>query len=136
MCWEHNESMDAEAARAFLLKLPHVVETGSMTKRWGDKIVFRVGDQADGGTMFAQFDFEQDGRVILSFAAGREHFDELLEVEGVAPAPYRARIFWVRLEDWNAFRRNELEALLRRAHTLTFAKLPKRVREAIASSGL
>ncbi len=83
--------MNAETAREFIRSLPHVVETASDTKRWGDKIVFRVGDQAVGGKMFAQFDLEADGRAILSFAADPEGFRELIEFDGVIPAPYRAR---------------------------------------------
>jgi predicted DNA-binding protein (MmcQ/YjbR family) len=124
--------MDAERARAFLLTLAHVVETGSETRRWGDKLVFRVGAQTDGGKMFAQFDFAEDGRGVLSFAAGPDRFHELLERDGVAPAPYRARIHWVALEHWNVFRRGELEELLRRAHALTHAKLSKRTRDLLA----
>jgi predicted DNA-binding protein (MmcQ/YjbR family) len=127
--------MDAERARAFLLTLPHVVETGSETRRWGDKLVFRVGAQADGGRMFAQFDFAEDGRGVLSFAAGPDRFQELLERDGVAPAPYRARIHWVALERWDVFGRAELEELLRRAHALTHAKLSKRTRGLLAASG-
>jgi len=107
--------MNAEHARAFFLKLPHVVESGSATPRWGDKLVFRVGAQKDGGKMFAQFDFAEDGRAILSFAAGPEGFRELLERPRVLPAPYRARIHWVALESWNIFNRIELEELLRYA---------------------
>jgi predicted DNA-binding protein (MmcQ/YjbR family) len=126
-------SMDAERARAFLLTLPYVVETGSETRRWGDKLVFRVGAEADGGKMFAQFDFEEDGRAVLSFAAGPEGFRELLERDGVVPAPYRARIYWVALEGWDVLPRAELQELLRRAHALTYAKLPRKVRELIGS---
>jgi predicted DNA-binding protein (MmcQ/YjbR family) len=121
--------MDAERARAFLLKLPHVVETQSDTERWGSKLVFRTADRAIGGQMFAQFDFGEDGRATLSFAAGPERFHELLEIDGVVPAPYRARIHWVALERWNAFSRAELEALLRHAHAITSAKLPKRAKK-------
>jgi predicted DNA-binding protein (MmcQ/YjbR family) len=126
--------MDAERTRAFLLTLPHVVETGSVTRRWGDKLVFRVGAQADGGKMFAQFDFVEDGRAVLSFAVGPDRFHELLERDSVAPAPYRARIHWVALEHWDAFGRGELEELLGRAHALTHAKLSKRTRGLLASS--
>jgi predicted DNA-binding protein (MmcQ/YjbR family) len=100
--------MNAEQTRTFILTLPHVIETGSMTKRWGDKLVFRVGAQAGGGKMFAQFDFVEDGRAILSFAIALEH--------------------------WNVFRRGELEELLRRAHALTYTRLPKRTRESLAAS--
>jgi predicted DNA-binding protein (MmcQ/YjbR family) len=85
--------------------------------------------------MFAQFDFAEDGRAVLSFAAGPEGFRELLEKEGVVPAPYRARIHWVGLEHWNVFPQRELEELLRRAHVLIYAKLPKRTRELLAASG-
>ena len=127
--------MDAERARVFLLTLPHVVETGSETRRWGDKLVFRVGAQTDSGKMFAQIDFAEDGRAVLSFAAGPERFRELVEREGVIPAPYRARIHWVALEHWGVSRRGELEELLRHAHVLTYAKLPKRTRNRLAASG-
>lgn len=127
--------MDAERARTFLLTLPYVVETGSETRRWGDKLVFRVGAEADGGKMFAQFDFEEDGRAVLSFAAGPEGFRELLERDAVVPAPYRARIYWVALEGWDVLPQAELQELLRRAHALTYAKLPKRVRDLIGSIG-
>jgi predicted DNA-binding protein (MmcQ/YjbR family) len=51
-----------------------------------------VGSQEGGGKIFAQFDFEEDGRAVLSFAAGPERFRQLLEKEGVIPAPYRAHI--------------------------------------------
>jgi predicted DNA-binding protein (MmcQ/YjbR family) len=128
------KGMDAEWTRAFLLTLAHVVETGSQTRRWGDKLVFRVGAQADGGKMFAQFDFAEDKRAVLSFAAGPDRFREILERDGVVPAPYRARIHWIALKHWNVFRRAELEELLRRAHALTYAKLPKRTRDLLAAS--
>jgi predicted DNA-binding protein (MmcQ/YjbR family) len=82
--------------------------------------------------MFAQFDFDNDGRVILSFAAGPERFHELLEVEGVLPARYGARIHWIVLAHWNVFRRIELENLLRHAHALTYAKLPQRTKDMLA----
>jgi hypothetical protein len=50
--------------------------------------------------MFAQFDFTEDGRAVLSFAAGSDRFREILERDGVVPAPYRARIYWIALEHW------------------------------------
>ncbi|HTC75382.1 MAG TPA: hypothetical protein VK684_07380, partial [Edaphobacter sp.] len=101
----------------------------------GDKLIFRVGAQAEGGKMFAQIDFAEDGPAVSSFAAGPERIRDLLEREGVIPAPYRARIHWVALEHWDVFRRGELEDLLRRAHGLTYAKLPKRTRDLLAAPG-
>ena len=120
--------MDAESIRAFVLSLPHVVETATDTKQWGDKIVFRIGDQAMGGKMFAQIDFEKDGRAILSFAAGPDRFHELIERDGVIPAPYRARLYWVALLHWDAPSSSELKDLLSTARELTLAKLPKQTR--------
>jgi predicted DNA-binding protein (MmcQ/YjbR family) len=127
--------MDAERTRAFLSTLPHVVESTSDTTRWGDKIVFRVGDQAAGGTMFSQIHFEKDRRAILSFAADPERFHELIEIDGVIPAPYRARLHWVALMRWNAISDSELKELLRGARDLTFAKLPKRTRDSLELAG-
>jgi predicted DNA-binding protein (MmcQ/YjbR family) len=98
--------MDAEIAREFLLKLPDVVET----MQWGANLVFWVGDKAIGGKMFALLNLDGDGKAVLSFAAGPERYAELVEVEGVIPAPYMARIYWVALEDWNALRVAELRS--------------------------
>jgi predicted DNA-binding protein (MmcQ/YjbR family) len=121
--------MDTETTRTFLRSLPHVVETVSETTRWGNKLVWRVGEQSIGGKMCAQIDFEEDGRAVLSFAADPERFHELIEKDGIVPAPYRARLHWVALERWNAVGDQELKDLLRQAVELTFAKLPRRIRE-------
>jgi predicted DNA-binding protein (MmcQ/YjbR family) len=127
--------MDAERTREFLSTLPHVVETAADTTRWGDKLVFRVGDQAAGGKMFSQIDFETDGRAILSFAADPEQFHELIGLDGLIPAPYRARLHWVALMRWDVLRDSELKALLRVARDLTFARLPKRTRDLLTKGG-
>jgi predicted DNA-binding protein (MmcQ/YjbR family) len=127
--------MDAEGVRRFIRSLPYAVETASDAARWGDKIVFRAGDQAAGGKMFCQIDFEKDGRAILSFAAGPERFEELIAIEGLIPAPYRARLHWVALMRWDAIGESALKGLLRDAMTLTFAKLPKRTRDSLTRGG-
>jgi predicted DNA-binding protein (MmcQ/YjbR family) len=120
--------MDAEIIREYLLQLPEVVET----MQWGANLVFWVGDKAIGGKMFALLNLDGDGKAVLSFAAGPERYDELLEQEGVIPAPYMARIYWVALEHWDALRAVELRELLRHARDLTEAKLPKRTKDVLA----
>jgi len=120
--------MDAEQARAFLLSLPHVLET----EQWGHNLVFWVGDKAIGGKMFALINLDGDGKAIASWAAGAERFAELAEIDGLIPAPYMARIFWIAAERWNVFRNSEWQQELRAAHALTFAKLPAKVRTALA----
>jgi predicted DNA-binding protein (MmcQ/YjbR family) len=116
--------MDAEQARAFLLTLPHVVET----EQWGHNLVFWVGDKAIGGKMFALVDLNKGIHGKISYAAGAEHFAELVEIEGLYPAPYFARIFWIAAERWDVFRNAEWKEELRAAHAITLAKLPPKVR--------
>jgi predicted DNA-binding protein (MmcQ/YjbR family) len=121
--------MDAERIRAFLLTLPHVVET----RQWGNNLVFWVGDKAIGGKMFALINLDDPGprlaRSDLMFAANPERFHELLEVEGIIPAPYLARAKWVALEQTSVLSRIELEELLREANAIVLSKLPLRVRK-------
>jgi predicted DNA-binding protein (MmcQ/YjbR family) len=120
--------MDAESTRAFLLRLPSVVET----LQWGNNLVFWVGDKAIGGKMFAVIDLDGNGRPVMSFAAGVEGGAELLEIDGIVPAPYLARAHWVALERWDALRKSDLEARLRAAREIVEAKLPKKTRDVLA----
>ncbi len=129
--------MDAERIRAYLLTLPHAVET----MQWGANLVFWVGDKAIGGKMFALVNLDnlnsdqgqqQKTSAVISYAAGPERYPELLEVEGIFPAPYMARIFWVAAEHWSVFRAPQWEQELRAAHRLTLAKLPPRTRAVLA----
>ena len=132
-------SMDAERARAFLLSLPHVVET----QQWGNNLVFWVGDKAIGGKMFCLLDLDHAGQTtsarqgvratpMLSYPAGAERYAELLEREGFSPAPYLARIFWVAVERWSSLHNAEWEEELRAAHAIVRDKLPARTREVLA----
>ena len=123
--------MDAERVRAFVLALPHVEET----HQWGDNLVFWVGDKAIGGKMFALLSLEPGGghsNVVLSLSAGPERFNEFLEQEDIIPAPYMARLHWIGLQRWDALQARELEAALTAAHAMTYAKLPRRVKEVLA----
>jgi len=119
--------MDAERAREFLLTMPHVCET----KQWGENLVFWTGDKAIGGKMFCLLNLDAGGGGVISFAAGAERFYELVERDGLIPAPYMARIFWVAAEGWSSLRNAEWEELLRAAHEMVFAKLPPRTRAAL-----
>jgi predicted DNA-binding protein (MmcQ/YjbR family) len=120
--------MDAERVREYLLKLPHVAET----MQWGANLVFWVGDKAIGGKMFALLNLDDDQQGVLSFAAGPERYAELLETEGVYPAPYLARAHWVAIRHWGVLRSSELEELLKSGHGLVYAKLPKKTRDVLA----
>jgi predicted DNA-binding protein (MmcQ/YjbR family) len=120
--------MDVEQIRSFLLGLPHVAET----MQWGANLVFWTADKAIGGKMFALANLEPDGRGVISFCAGQERYAELLEREGVLPAPYFARAYWVAAERWDVFRPSEWKAELTAAHSIVAARLPRKTRDILA----
>jgi predicted DNA-binding protein (MmcQ/YjbR family) len=120
--------MNIEALRTWLLTLPHVEET----MQWGDNLVFWVGDKAIGGKMFALANLSADSHGVLSFAARPERYAELLEVEGVFPAPYMARNYWIAIERYDVFSSNALKEHLRNAHSVIYNKMPKRTKDVLA----
>jgi predicted DNA-binding protein (MmcQ/YjbR family) len=120
--------MDNERIREFCLGLAHVTESVN----WGHHLVFWVGDKAIGGRMFAVIDIDGTGDGVLSFHCGPERFHELVEVEGIIPAPYSAKQFWVMVKRWDAMRPRDYEEELRNAHALIFAKLTKRTKDILA----
>ncbi len=120
--------MDNERVRAFCMGLPHVTETVN----WGHHLVYWVGDKAIGGKMFAMTNLDGIGTGVLWFHCGGERFHELLETEGIIPAPYLAKAYWVTLEGWDMLRSRAIEEELRQAHALIYEKLPKRVKTVLA----
>ncbi len=120
--------MDNERIREFCLSLPHVTET----LNWGHHLVYWVGSREMGGKMFAMTDLEGAGNGVLWFHCGAERFYELVEREGIEPAPHLTRAYWVAVERWDALRPREIEDELRRAHALILAKLPKRTQALLA----
>ncbi|MDP9324357.1 MAG: MmcQ/YjbR family DNA-binding protein [Acidobacteriota bacterium] len=99
--------------------------------QWGADLVFKVG-----GKMFAVAATEPSARHRLSFKCSDETFTELLEIDGIDPAPYLARAKWVALERLDTIGDRELEARLREAYDLVFAKLTKKDQARIASGGV
>lgn len=122
--------MDAESLRAYLLSLPDVAET----MQWGDNLVYWIPDKAIGGKMFALASLSPDHSAVLSFAAGPERFAELVEIDGVRPAPYLARAHWVAIETWDTLPAAELKEHLRHARDLVCEKLPRRTKDLLALS--
>jgi len=120
--------MDNERIREFCLSLPHVTEGVS----WGHHLVFWVGDKAVGGKMFALIHLDDQGTGVVWFHAGAERYQELLETEGIIPAPYMAKAFWVTVERWDVLRQRQWEEELRLAHGLIYEKLPRRTKTVLA----
>ena len=115
--------MDPEAIRKYCLSLPHVTEK----VQWGNDLLFCIG-----GKMFAVAALDAKYPTKLSFKCTPEKFAELVESEGIIPAPYVARYHWVALEDWDALPQKELKELLKTAYQLVHDKLPKKVKAGLA----
>ena len=120
--------MDNERIREICLSLPHAEEAVG----WGHHLVFWVGDKAIGGKMFSLIHLDDAGTGVAWFHCGAERYQELLEIEGIIPAPYMAKAHWVTIERWDVLRGRQWEEELRLAHTLVYERLPKRTRTILA----
>jgi predicted DNA-binding protein (MmcQ/YjbR family) len=114
--------MNLEKFRKICLGFPAATEQ----IQWGHDLVFKVG-----GRMFAVAATEPSAHVV-SFKCSDEGFAELLEQEGVAPAPYMARAKWVALERFDTLSDREIQERLAEAYRLIFEKLTKKEQEKIA----
>ena len=110
--------MDIEQLRKFLLSLPHVTER----VQWGNDLLFCIGEK-----MFAVVSLEAASDHCMSFKCTPEKFAELIEEDGIIPAPYVARYHWVALERFDALPQRELKELLKKAYQLIREKLPKQI---------
>jgi predicted DNA-binding protein (MmcQ/YjbR family) len=117
--------MDLESIRKFCLSLPHATER----VQWGNDLLFCIG-----GKMFAVAGLDAKYPTKLSFKCTPEKFSELIELEGIIPAPYVARYHWVALEDLDAISQTELKGLLKTAHQLVHDKLPRKVQSDLSKS--
>jgi len=115
--------MNIDQLRKLCLSFPGATEQ----IQWGDDLLFKVG-----GKMFAVTRLEP-AKVWISLKASPEKFAELMERPGVLPAPYLARAKWIALESPDALPSAEVAELLRESYELVLAKLPRKLRESIAS---
>ncbi|HYX30490.1 MAG TPA: MmcQ/YjbR family DNA-binding protein [Pyrinomonadaceae bacterium] len=117
--------MDIESARAYCLSFPHATEK----VQWGNDLVFKIG-----GKMFAVTILDAASKYCLSFKCTEEKFVELIEQDGIDPAPYSARYHWVALRSFDVLSERELKSLLRESYDLVFDKLPKKTKAELGQS--
>jgi predicted DNA-binding protein (MmcQ/YjbR family) len=96
--------------------------------KWGADWVASIG-----GKMFFVGGPEPGRWTGCSFKVDDHRFLELSELPGLSPAPYLARVHWVRLTSANALPLAELKALVERSHALVLAKLPKKLQTALTA---
>ncbi|HWC78275.1 MAG TPA: MmcQ/YjbR family DNA-binding protein [Blastocatellia bacterium] len=109
--------MDIDSIRDYCLSLPNATED----VQWGNDLLFRIA-----GKIFAGVGLE-DGSS-LSFKCTPEKFSELIEQDGIIPAPYTARYHWVALERLDAVEERELKSLIRASYDMVLEKLPGKVK--------
>ena len=111
--------------RALCLALPGATEQ----LQWDDDAVFKVG-----GRMFAVAGTRPGTHahaMVCSFKCDDEGFAELVEREGIVPAPYLARAKWVALDRWDALSDREIADAVAGSYRLVRARLPKAVQRAL-----
>ena len=118
--------MDIESVRTYCLSFPHATEK----VQWGNDLVFKIG-----GKMFAVTVLEGASKYVMSFKVTPEQFAELIEHDGIDPAPYSARYHWIALERFDVMREKELKTLLRNSYDLVLNKLPKKARAQLSKAG-
>jgi predicted DNA-binding protein (MmcQ/YjbR family) len=104
--------------RAFCLSLPHATEG----VQWEHDLLFRIA-----GKMFCVASLEPGmSPTKIAFKCTPEKFAELVEIDGVIPAPYMARNHWVAMLDMDALRQPDIKDLITESYQMIMAKLPKK----------
>jgi len=106
--------MNVEFIRKYCLSFPEATEN----LQWGDDLCFKIR-----GKIFTVMGLEVPQKVC--FKVTPELFAELVEQEGIIPAPYLARYKWVLLERLDVLPRAGLEDLIRQSYEMVVAKAPK-----------
>ncbi len=97
--------------------------------QWGANLVFKVG-----GKMFAVAATDPGASHRLSLKCSDERFSELVECQGVVPAPYLARAKWVALETFDALSDREIRECVDAAYRIVFAGLTKKAQAEIGAA--
>jgi predicted DNA-binding protein (MmcQ/YjbR family) len=111
--------MNLQRIREVCLSFPGATEQ----IQWGKDLVFKIG-----GKMFLVACTEPVAppKVAMSFKCDDETFAELVEKDGVTPAPYMAQHKWVALQQFDTLDMNQLQPLIARAFEIVSSKLPRK----------
>lgn len=115
--------MNLDSIRDYCLSLPHATED----IQWGNDLLFRIS-----GKIFTGISLDPPHS--LSFKCTPERFDELIELEGIIPAPYTARNKWVMLERLDALSEAEIKRLIKNSYEMIFSKLTKKAQAELGAT--
>jgi predicted DNA-binding protein (MmcQ/YjbR family) len=108
--------MDVAWIRDYCLSLPHTTED----VQW-ESLLFRIARK-----IYVMVSPDGTGTSLLCFKCTPEEFAELIEVDGIVPAPYLARNHWVSMTRLDALPRAEIRRRIRESYELVRARLPKK----------
>jgi len=112
--------------RPFCLSLPHATED----VQWEHDLLFRIA-----GKMFCVANLEPGmSPTKIAFKCTPEKFAELVEVEGIIPAPYMARNHWVAILDMDALRQPEMKELIQGSYQMVLEKLPRKTQATLGAT--
>lgn len=90
-------------------------------------MLFKVG-----GKIFVITSIDNTAENLLSIKSDPEVFDELIENEGIVPAPYLAKAKWIAVKRNCRLKPAELKTLIKTSYDLVYSKLPKKIKAEIA----
>ena len=90
--------------------------------KWGNDLCYLVG-----GKMYCVHSLKDP--LNTSFKTTPEEFGELIERNGIIPAPYVAKHHWVRVEEPAALKKKEWELYIQKSYALVLEKLPKKLKK-------
>ncbi|PYY07531.1 MAG: hypothetical protein DMG69_18920 [Acidobacteria bacterium] len=105
--------MDVDSIRRYCLSFPHTKEK----LQWGETLCFKVGEK-----IFTLLSLDVGSETRLSLKCAPERFAELIELEGVRPAPYVGRYHWVALEQLDSLPDQQIRELIAASYEVVAAK--------------
>jgi predicted DNA-binding protein (MmcQ/YjbR family) len=116
--------MELESIRRYCLTLPHTTED----VQW-ECLLFRIARK-----IYLLVNLETGGKARLSFKCTPADYAELIECEGIIPAPYMARNHWVALATMDALPAAEIRRRIKESYELVKAGLPKKTLRELSGS--
>ena len=107
--------MNIDTVREICKGLPSVTEG----IKWGNDLCFMIGEK-----MFCVALLNTPIKV--SFKVKDEEFDEMINTDGIIPAPYGARHKWILVENTAVFNKKKWEHYIIQSYNLVKAKLSKK----------
>ena len=104
--------MNVDTIRKLCLSLPDATEN----LQWEDELCFKVR-----GKIFAMVGLSSVPQRLV-FKSDPEAFQELLEHEGVVPAPYVGRYKWLMLENLDVLSKPEIDRCIKKSYAMVAAK--------------